>query len=211
MASWSLLDVEESARQYPRSFFIPEFAERCSQSVGDRVRLHFAVAAEGPDLPSAERMWVDIVQKDGDPPTYLGELINRPVHISDLHAGDRITFGPQHIAQTIIKESDPRWYEAAELSALVSRKVLEDGQEVRWMYRVTADRDDDSGWRLFCGDETDEYANDVSNVRICSVGWLVDRDPTLLPAIRGDVGSAFERASGSEPWVAVRDWESPEE
>jgi hypothetical protein len=208
---WSLQNVEDAARADPRSFFIPDLAERCSQSVGDEVRLHFLLTAEGPDLPGAERMWVDIVEKSGKPPRYVGVLTNQPVHIRDLKVGDRVAFGPEHIARTIIKGSDPRWFEAAELRAFVSRKVFEDGEMVRWMYREAVDRDDDSGWRLFAGSETDEYVGDSENMRICLVGWLIDWDPTLLPAIRAEVGAAFEREAGAQARVAVTDWDAPEE
>jgi len=208
---WSLQDVERAARANPRSFFIPDLEERCSQSVGDEVRLHFLLTAEGPDIPGAERMWVDIVEKVGDPPRYVGVLNNQPVHIRDLKAGDCVSFGPEHIAQTIIKRSDPRWFEAADLRAVVSRKVFDNGQMVRWMYRQAPDGDGDSGWRLFTGDETAEYLEDSKNIRLCSIGWLLDWDPSLLPAIRAEAGAAFERPPGSLAWVPVTDWKSPED
>jgi hypothetical protein len=211
VAGWELEDVEEAARAKPRSFFIPSLDERCAQSVGDEVRLHFVLTGEGPDLPRAERMWVDIVERTGEPPRYVGALTSQPAFITNLQIGERIPFGPQHIAQTVIKRSDPRWFEAAERDALVSRQVLDDGEAIRWMYREAVTRDADSGWRLFSGRETAEYLNDSANATLRNVGWLLDLDPTLLPAIRADIGSAFERESPSEPWVEVTDWKPPEE
>jgi hypothetical protein len=209
MTDWELEDVEATARAFPSSFFIPSRNERCAQAVGDEVRLHFVLTADGPDLPRAERMWVEIVDLDGDPPSYVGCLANQPLHISSLKVGDRVTFGPEHIAQTFIRRTDPRWFEAAELEAIVSRKVFEEGEEIRWIYRQESDRSEDSGWRVFTGHETQEYIDDASNSRICLVGWLIDFDPTLLPAMRADVGSAFERESASDAWVEVTDWEPP--
>ncbi len=211
MTTWELEDVEAAAQARPRSFFIPSLDERMGQSVGDEVRLHFVLTQEGPDLPRAERMWVEIIAKTGSPPSYIGVLQNQPKFITGLDVGDRVTFGPKHIARTVIRRSDPRWFEAGEQQAVVSRMVFEEGNTVRWMYRESADRPDDSGWRLFAGGETEGYLDDPANARICDVGWLIEFDPTLLPAIRADVGAAFEHSSAEAPWIAVPDWKPAEE
>jgi hypothetical protein len=210
VAAWELEDVEAAARASPRSFFIPSLAERSTQSIGDAVRLHFILTEEGTDLPRAERMWVEIVEKTGNPPSYVGILQNQPSFIGGLEAGDRVLFGPEHIARTVIRRSDPRWFEAAEQQAIVSGLVFEEGKCVRWMYREAAKRPDDSGWRLFAGGELQSYLDDSGNARICNVGWLTEFDPSLLPVIRADVGAAFERSSAAAPWVAVSEWK-PEE
>ena len=211
MSSWELENVEQAAAANPDSFFIPSAAERRAQQVGDVVRLHFVLLQEGPDLPRAERMWVEIAERSGDPPRYIGVLTNQPRSIHSLAPGDRIPFGPEHIARTIIKPTDPRWFEAAEKSAIVSRMVFEDGESVLWMYREPADREDDSGWRLFTGRETPEDLDDAANGRICNVAWLVDRDPSLDPPIRAAVGTAFERTSREAPWREILDWNPSED
>ena len=178
--SWSLENVEDAARARPRSFFIPSDDSRSTLSVGSAVRLHFLLADPGPNDPRAERMWVDITAVYGSPPRYTGRPDNQPQYIRDLHIGDLVAFGPEHIAQTVIKRTDPRWLDIAELGALVSARVFESGECVRWLYRTTPERPQDSGWRLYTGVESDEEANDVSRIRICNVGWLVDFDPTLV-------------------------------
>jgi hypothetical protein len=208
--SWTLENVVATARENPRSFFIPSEQDRTSRKAGDSVRLHFVLIDPGPDEPRAERMWVDIISERDTPPMYVGILDNQPRYIKGLNLGDHVPFGPEHIAQTLVRPSDPAWFEAAEKGALVSKAVFDPGQCVRWMYRETPDRPKDSGWRLFAGTEDDAYANDTSNIRICNIGWLTDLDATLLPAIKAEVGAAFERASANDPWVAVENW-SPEE
>jgi uncharacterized protein YegJ (DUF2314 family) len=98
VAGWEIENVEDAARASPRSFFIPPIEERCAQSVGDEVRLHFMLTENAPGHPGAERMWVDIVERTGDPPRFVGVLTNQPAHIADLQVGDRVSFGPEHIA-----------------------------------------------------------------------------------------------------------------
>ena len=204
--SWILENVEDAARARPRSFFIPSREERSTQPVGSAVRLHFLLTPPGPKDPRAERMWVDIVGVEGSPPRYTGRLDNQPQHIRDLDIGALISFGPEHIAQTVIRRTDPRWLDIAELDALVSARVFDSGECVRWMYREAPDRPQDSGWRLFTGSESDEEANDVARIRVCNVGWLVDFDPTLVVPFRAAVGAAFERSTCDAGWQTVDDW-----
>ena len=210
-AGWTLENVVEAARLNPRSFFIPSEDERLSMRPGDSVRLHFLLGNPKSDEPRAERMWVTIVDSKGDPPRYRGSLQNQPQYVSGLEPGHEIQFGPEHIARILIEESDPLWFAASEKRAAVSAAVFEPDECVRWMYRETPDRDQDSGWRLYTGTESTEYLERASNIRICNVGWLTDFDPTLLPAIRAEIGAAFERSSIKDNWKEVKDWVPPED
>lgn len=87
---------------------------------------------------------------------------------------------------------------------------LERGECVRFLYREEADRKEDSGWRMFSGHESDEYANDPNNISILDVGWMLDRDPTLLEPLKEGVGAVFEREDKGSQCQRVTDW-SPEE
>jgi len=164
----------------------------------------------GGDLPQAERMWVEVLENRNDG-EYTGILTNQPVYIKNLSAGDTITFQARHIARTVIKKNDPRWIDCSEKNALVSAKCLENGGVVRFLYREEPDRAEDSGWRVFSGQESDEYSNDPRNIQLVSVGYLVDLDPTLHEVFKsGKSGDAFERAEKGKKWVRVKDWK-PEE
>jgi hypothetical protein len=205
-----LEDVEEVAKQNPQTFFIPSAEERKSQRVGSSVRLHFVIKDPEAGEPGAERMWVTITQEQGLFRPYKGVLENAPVFIEDLEPGDEITFRPCHIARTIIKKGDPQWIDSAELKALVSAMCFEKGECVRFMYRQRADRKEDSGWRMFTGHETEEYNEDPKNIRIVDVGWMLDRDPSLLQPLKEGIGAVFERRTKGGVWTKVTDW-SPRE
>lgn len=171
MAKFSNLeDVEKAARENPESFFIPSKEERKSQRAGDSVRLHFRLRNPSAGEPQAERMWVTITQEQGFLKPYKGVLENSPAFIEDLEQGAEVTFKACHIARTIIKKGDPRWIDGANLKALVSEMCFAAGECVRFIYRQGADREGDSGWRLFTGHETEEYNDDPKNVRIVEVG-----------------------------------------
>jgi hypothetical protein len=201
--TWELEDVELAAQGSP-SFFVPKKDERFSLKAGAVVRLHFVLLDPAPDAPRAERMWVEVESVIGFG-RYRGYLTNRPQSIEGLAQGDLIEFGAEHVARTLIDRDDPRWYANAERNALVSEKVFEDC--CRWLYRETPDRDEDSGWRLFSGRESEQDVSDASMIRICNVSWLCDYDPSLAPILRRDDLVAFERKERGAPWIQADDWE----
>ena len=206
MESWELEDVEKTAEKYPESFFIPSISERNGQKRGAEVRLHFTIRNSKSNEPRAERMWVEVIEIESTRGNYKGKLINQPVYIKDLNFGDEITFSSSNIARTVIKRGDPEWIDSTEKKAFVSNLCLTEGGIIRFMYREKPDRKDDSGWRMFSGLEDDEYANNPKNIKLINVGFLLDKDPTLLKPLKGGVGSVFERNDIESSWKIVEDW-----
>lgn len=82
--------------------------------------------------------------------------------------------------------SDPR---VLSLQAYVSKRITQDRHHVGYMYRETPDAADDSGWRFFAGDETDEYANNPENVELLSVAAIVRLDRKILPYLEETTGA----------------------
>ncbi|GFO57578.1 hypothetical protein GMSM_45850 [Geomonas sp. Red276] len=201
-----LEDAEKTASQHPDEFFIPSAEERKNQKIGSSVRLHFLLDSPGENEPRAERMWVTITQEQGLFKPYKGTLENVPVYIDDLTVGDEVMFKSCHIAQTIIKKGDPSWIDSSELKALVSRMCLMKGEAVRFLYREKPDRKEDSGWRMFTGHETEEYNDDARNISLQDVGFMLDRDPSLLEPLKEGEGAVFEREEKGKPWARVTDW-----
>lgn len=211
MSEWKLEDVEIVNKEYPNSFFIPSFTERSTQKIGDLVRLHFLLNNPKGGEPRAERMWVEILDVKMSGEKYIGILTNMPVYIKDLNIGDEIEFEPKHIARTFIKKEDSSWLDIAEKKALVSKMCMEDNGIIRWLYREEADREEDSGWRMFSGEENEEYTDNPDNIRIVSVGYLLDKDPTLLEIIKDEISSAYERPNKETPWEKIEEWDNFEE
>lgn len=207
MAKFAALEnVEIAARENPDTFFIPSVEERKSQKVGASVRLHFLLRDPAPGEPRAERMWVTITRERGFFRPYKGVLENAPAYIDNLNPGDEVTFSARHIARTIIKKGDPQWIDSGDLKALVSEMCFAKGEIVRFLYREEGHNKEDSGWRMFTGNESPEYNDNPQNVRIVDVGYMLDRDPTLLAPLKEGIGAVFERAGKDEPWLKVTDW-----
>ena len=70
-------------------------------------------------------------------------------------------------------------------------RILVDGCKVGYMYREEPDNDLDSGWRVFSGDESDEYANSPGNIGIYALNTIANYDPDIIPLLHSNYGSAF--------------------
>lgn len=74
----------------------------------------------------------------------------------------------------------------------VSKRVLEDGQPVVYMYRETPDDKDDSGWRFFSGQETQEYIDDPENILVCPVAFVAEHMNEIVPHLLAEPGVELE-------------------
>ncbi len=78
------------------------------------------------------------------------------------------------------------------------------GKKVGYMYREDADFPEDSGWRFFTGNETDEYVNDPDNVTIYEVNTIANYDPNIIPFLDAPCNSAFGRDPDTGKFVEER-------
>ena len=77
-----------------------------------------------------------------------------------------------------------------------TNRITVDGEKVGYMYREVPDADSelpDSGWRLFAGDENDEYTDNPDNINIFSLNTICNYDPDIIPYLDAPYGSAFVR------------------
>jgi hypothetical protein len=72
-------------------------------------------------------------------------------------------------------------------------RITVDGMPVGYMYREAADFAEDSGWRFFAGDETEEYLEATEHTGIYEVNTICNHDPEIIPHLDTTAGGAFER------------------
>lgn len=109
----------------------------------------------------------------------------------------RVELGaPEIVSRT--RRFDELWFGELSKRALVSARVARDGLPIGWLYREAPDREEDSGWRVFAGDESDAYANDADNVAVVPLRDLVERHPEIERLLATPAPASFERsAAGS--------------
>ena len=99
---WTLLSAEQRAALAPDMFSLPTKAEREALSVGAAAKLLFDIETRSGGKVvdrGTERMWV--IVKSRREKNYVGVLDNNPGGADNLnlHAGDLILFGPEHICE----------------------------------------------------------------------------------------------------------------
>ena len=195
MASWTLVDASAIAVRHPYTFYKPDAETIDRVAAGESVKLIFAFDTDNPDAPRAERLWVTVegIEADG---AFSGRLDNYPQYIRDLSLGERIVFEARHIINT---EHDPRETPISLCPALL-RDAPGDrrGKAVGYLYREAPEEENDSGWRLMAGDESDDYMNTAGTTAYVSLGSVLNADDSILPLLDAPPGRAFERlADGS--------------
>jgi hypothetical protein len=73
------------------------------------------------------------------------------------------------------------------------------------MYRDQPDKEVDSGWRFFAGDESQEYADTPDNFAIYEVNTICNYDPAIIPLLDAPFGSAFGRVPGTDQFESEKE------
>jgi len=176
-----LQDVEASHREAPRTFSIPRSDQRSGLKPGDVVKLIFEADRPSERGFTAERMWVQVLEAGSS--GYVGALDNQPSFLSNLQPGDRVPFGPQHVAAL---QSSPSGLELPlQQFAMVSRGIAEAGAWPVEAQRHPADTAESSGWVVRC---TGPEASDV--IRIL-VGDLIKQFRVLDSVLDEPVGTTW--------------------
>ena len=89
---------------------------------------------------------------------------------------------------------------------IATHAVVKQNQPVGFLYREAPVFENDSGWRFFSGEESDEYAADPANFTVCSVSEIVQANPAVAPLLEQPAGGAWE-ADGEGGFRAVADWQ----
>ena len=90
---------------------------------------------------------------------------------------------------------------------MVSKLVVDEQMEPRFMYREKSTRPEDSGWRIFTGFETEEYNDDPDNTGIYNPSTILNIDLSIADILLKGVGSVYEKNEDGSAWDRVYDFE----
>jgi hypothetical protein len=105
----------------------------------------------------------------------------------------RVELGAAEIVERT-RKFEERWFGPFAQLAIVSARVTRDQRPVAWLYREAPDRPDDSGWRVFAGDESEAYTDDPMNATVVPLRDLLEDDHALEPVLRTPAPCRFERS-----------------
>lgn len=195
MKSWFLEDTTETVKTYKYTFYVPSQPVIDALKLGDLARIIFVFHSDDPNAPRAERMWVEIKSRSKD--SFTGYLTNQPLYIKDLNMGDIIEFESKHIIDTNLEMEEDDLIEKYINRCLISKEVIDGKKKVKYLYREESLGDQrkgiyDSGWRIFSGEETQEYVDNPSNIAVVSLGAILNIDESIIECLDAVIGSEFE-------------------
>lgn len=191
MPSWHLENADLIAAEYPYTFYKPSREVIARVRPGEVVKLIFCFSSDDPEAPRAERMWVlvDELLSDG---SFRGRLDNEPRYISDLKLDDPVAFQPCHVINTE-HDDDNNLVERYIKRCFVTKRILEDGEPVGYLYREDPDEENDSGWRITANDESEEYMSSSDNLAYVSLGAVLSKDDSFRDLLDAPSGAAYIR------------------
>jgi len=76
---------------------------------------------------------------------------------------------------------------------MATKMLVDNKRKVRFMYREETSDARDSGWRFFCGDETQKYTDNPDNIAIYDINTIISIDKSIKPYLKSAKGTALER------------------
>lgn len=86
---------------------------------------------------------------------------------------------------------------------IASNEVMITGKPIGYLYREEPDNENDSGWRVFSGEETQEFADEPSNFAMYNATTIVEKEPAIVKFLDCDYPIAFERDVESGEFVEI--------
>lgn len=197
MGSWTLVDAEKIAQANKYTFEKPSQQVIQKLKVGNYVKLIFNFESTNEEHPSAERMWVIITAINND--KFTGKLDNDPFFLHELFAGDQIHFEHQHIISHDLDIDEPSLVEKYINRCLIPNKILYENAAINFLYRESPmeksenHKYDDSGWRIFTGNESDDFLNNPENLSFVSLGAVLSKDDSFVHLLDAPIGACYQR------------------
>lgn len=83
--------------------------------------------------------------------------------------------------------------------------------KVQFMYHEKPDNKNDSGWRIFSGEEGQEYVDNPNNIAIYDVETILSIDIDIEKYLLSPIGVAFERKEIDKDFIALLDFKFSED
>jgi hypothetical protein len=88
---------------------------------------------------------------------------------------------------------------------LATDHIIVEGKDIGYMYRELTEREGDTGWRFFSGEEDEDYMANNDNSGVYSVNTLANHEPAILEYLNTPAPCAFEREQGTRKFTRVEE------
>ena len=113
----------------------------------------------------------------------LGRLVSGLEKLSDLVG---MGIDPEEVIE------GEREFIPMDAKVRISNSVLKEGFNIWWLYRDEPLFSGDSGWRVYSGEEDDNFLEGSNNFSNITIGELIMRDERLEEIIFAPIGTQYE-------------------
>jgi len=140
---------------------------------------------------------------------FIGNLDNKPFTLKSIALGDRVEFHYYNILSIfnqsnqctpIVDRLSSELKQMLDQRCLVSNLIASDKQHAGYIFREDPTFHLDSGWRIFQGDESDEYMKDRTNFQTIALGSVLNIDDSILPILSSPPDHYYEFDTKSRQW-----------
>ena len=89
---------------------------------------------------------------------------------------------------------------------MAAKLLVDNKRKVRFMYREEPSNEQDSGWRFFCGDEDQDYADNPDNIAVYDINTILAVDSSIADYLDAAAGNAFEREDENGVFTVSEDF-----
>jgi hypothetical protein len=86
---------------------------------------------------------------------------------------------------------------------IASHEVMRNGQPIGYLYRQAPDNDRDSGWRVFSGTESQQYADNPLNFALYNASTVAELHPQIVHLLVRTFPVAFARDETTGEFLEV--------
>jgi len=86
---------------------------------------------------------------------------------------------------------------------LATKAIMEDGVEVGYMFREAPDFEDDTGWRIFSGDESLDFIDQEDSIDLYEIEDILKQDSSIKIYLDSPIGTELERDPNSNEFIVV--------
>ena len=76
---------------------------------------------------------------------------------------------------------------------IATDRITVDGFKIGYIYRDMPTNKNDSGWRLFAGNEDETYTSNPDNFSIFDLNTICNYDQSIIPYLDKPIGTKLER------------------
>lgn len=87
---------------------------------------------------------------------------------------------------------------------MATKAIMEDKAKVGYMFREACDFPEDSGWRIFTGQESLDFIDVDDNIDIYDLSQILSKDADIEEFLDHPVGTELERVAGTNTFQVIK-------